>query len=338
MRALASNFQSFELFLTNDLDVLVVASNQPQLPRPDWSVFQHPDIAMDLSRFRALSPAALERTRLITRNEMLPLIAGGGGNSDYYPFLDLRAERSRYLRREAFGFSSLPQERFDLAAAIGERRIGWLDERVPALSHQRIQAQALAARIRTGESAQGFDTATLSRRLQGARLRSSRVELELRSGRPPADWVNWFAEVMQVERDRHQGTMGVVDSAFYRDIERYMNAQQAPDEAKSAWRFARAAFTYNWRDASREVAPLIVARAAGRSWIATPLFVEAGTLARLRSGDVSGARQFFDRFRGVAGRGPTDLRIQLLDAMLQEAERAVGLGPDAKDRGGRGTG
>lgn len=336
MRALASNFQSFELFLTNDLDVLVVASNQPQLPRPDWSVFEHPDIAMDLSKFRALSPAVLERTRLITRGEMLPLIAGGDGNSDYFPFLDLRAERSRYLRREAIGFSQLPQERFDLAAAIGERRIGWLNERVPALSHQRVQAQALAARIRTGEQATMFDTASISRRLQGARFRYARIEFEMRSGRPPADWANWFGEVMQVERDRHQGTMGVVDSAFYRDVERYMNAQNAPEEAKSAWRFARAAFTYNWRDASREVAPLILARAAGRTWITTPFFVDAGTLARLRSGDVAGARQFFERFRGSTGRAQTDLRVQLMEAMLQEAERAVGRGPDQKDRGGSG--
>jgi spermidine synthase len=338
MRALASNFQSFELFLTNDLDVLVVASNEPQLPRPDWSVFEHPDIAMDLSKFRALSPEVLERTRLITRNEMLPLIGNGDGNSDYYPYLDLHAERSRYMRREAQGFSQLPLERFDVAAAIGERRLGWLNERVPALSHQRVQSLALTARVRSGEQAAVFDTAGISRRLQGARLRLTRVELEMRSGRPPADWTNWFAEVMQVERDRHQGTMGIVDSVFYRDVERYMNAQNAPEEAKAALRFARAAFTYNWAGASREVPALIIARANGRSWLTAPFFVDAGTLARLRSGDVAGARQFFDRFRPSTGRSREDLRVQLIESMLLEAERAIGRGPDQKDRGGSGTG
>ncbi len=332
MRALANNFQSFELFVTNDVDVLVVASNEARVPTPDWSVVDHPDIQIDLAHIRRLSPAALNATRLITRDELLPLLEGSPGNSDYYPFLDLRAERSRYLRREALGFSSLPTERYDLAAALGERRVGWIGEREPSLSHSRIAAQALAWRLRSGEIPRSGDTAITSRRLQGARLREERLRLEMQSGRPPVDWTQWFAEVVQVERDRHQGTMGVADSAWYAGVERYMTVQRAPADAIAALRFLRSVVTYDWRGAARETELLTIARGQGRIWLPLGVFFEGAVLAKLRSGDVRGARRIFDGYKESAGRPTTNMRTQLLDAHVAAAERALGIGGSGSDK------
>ena len=150
LAALDRHFDSWEIFLTNDVDVLVVASNGPQLPTPDWTVFEREDIARDLQRFRPLTPAMLEATRLITSREIAPLMAlSPEPNSDFYPRLDLGAELARFLRREAFGFSSLPVERWDLAAALGERRIGWLNDPRPVLTHNRFISQGLSTQLRT---------------------------------------------------------------------------------------------------------------------------------------------------------------------------------------------
>jgi predicted membrane-bound spermidine synthase len=332
MSALANNFRSFELFVTNDVDVLVVASNEARVPTPDWRVMDHPDIRLDLAHIRPNTPTALDATRLITRDELLPLLDETVGNSDYYPFLDLRAERSRYLRREAVGFSSLPTERYDLAAALGERRIGWIGEREPSLSHSRVAAQALAWRLRSGEVPREGDTATTSRRLQGARLRAERLRLEMASGRPPADWAQWFGELVQAERDRHQGTMGVADTAWYGGVERYMTAQRAPADAIASLRFLRSAVTYDWRGAAREVELLTIARGQGRTWLPIGVFFEGAVLAKLRSGDVRGARRIFDGLKASSGRTPTNMRIQLLEAHLAQAERALGIGGSGSDK------
>ncbi|MEX2181330.1 MAG: fused MFS/spermidine synthase [Gemmatimonadaceae bacterium] len=327
VRALARNFRSFELFLTNDLDLLIVASNAERLPRPDWSVLALPDVARDLERFRPLSATVLDATRLVTRAELEPLLGDSGEvNSDFYPHLDLGAERARFLRGEAHGFSMLPIERFDLAAALGERRIGWIGSARPALSHNRFTAQAVGARLRAGEVVALTDTASESRRLQSARLRDQRLRLELASGRPPVDWPLWFAEVVQVERDRHQGTIGVADSAWYRGVERYMEAQRAPNDARAALRFLRAAVTYDWRGAARETDLLLKARNEGRAWLPIGLFFDAAVLSHLRSGDVQGARTLYARLVNASGRDATDMRSQLLGAHVTAAEQAMNAG------------
>ncbi len=326
--ALDRHFASWEIFLTNDVDVLVVASNDPQLPRPDWTVFERPDIARDLSRFRRLTPEMLEATRLITSREMAPLMAiKPEPNSDFYPRLDLGAEQARFLRREAYAFSSLPVERWDLAAALGERRIGFINDPRPVLTHNRFVSQGIGAQLRNGNYVS--DSATARRRIQVARLREQRLELEWAAGRAPVDWQLWFAEAMAVERDRHQGSMGVVDSAWYASMERFMTKAQAPAGAISALRFQRAASTYNWSGAAREVDLLIAERDRGTAWVQPGFFLDAAVISRLRSGDVAGARATFARLSNASGRGPDDLRSLLLEAHVTAAERALTKGRPA---------
>lgn len=328
LAALDRHFTSWEMFLTNDVDVLVVASNEPQLPRPDWSVFSREDIARDLSRFRPITPQMLEATRLITSREMAPLMAvKPEPNSDFYPRLDLGAEMARFLRREAYAFSLLPVERWDLAAALGERQIGFIEDPRPVLTQNRFVSQGVGAQLRNGDFV--GDSGAARRRVQVARLRQQRLELEWAAGLPPVDWPLWFAEAMAVERDRHQGTMGVVDSAWYASMERYLTAARAPVGALSALRFQRAASTYNWAEAAREVDLLIAQRDVGATWIQPGFFLDAAVLARLRSGDVAGARAAFARLSNASGRGPDDLRSLLLEAHVTAAARALNKGRPA---------
>ena len=67
IKAVHRNFASYDIFLTADVDVLILASNQPTLPVPDWSVFELPDIRKDLAHFRPITAHALESVRLVSR-------------------------------------------------------------------------------------------------------------------------------------------------------------------------------------------------------------------------------------------------------------------------------
>jgi spermidine synthase len=321
LAALGTAFPSYEIYLTNDVDALVIASTRDSLPAPDWSVLDWEDVALDLSRFRRLTPALLEATRVIGSRELRPLLDGWSGtNSDFYPVLDLHAERARFLGGEASSFASLALERIDFGAALAGRRVPALELSAAALSHGRFRAQARARLIRTGDAV--VDSADGGDVLEEARLRDRRLQLELRSGAPPLNWRTWLNEVIAAERERHQGTMGVVDSAWYRDVEAYMLAQRAPAGAVSALRFLRAAVTYDWATAAAEATAQIAERDRGRVWLPPPLIFDTAVLAKLRAGDVVGARAAFVRLGNAAGRGPTELRTRLLDAHIAAAERA----------------
>lgn len=315
LKALSTQFRSYELYLTNDVDVLVVASNADSLPTPDWSVFRAEDVALDLARFRPLSDAALRATWLVGHRQLGPALArDSASNSDFYPQLDLRAERARFLGVEADAFASMHSDRFALADAMAERVIAPLGLARAPLSHARFDAQAKAVQMRQRVS--GNDTSAVLIGVRAAQLRDARLSLELASDRPPPDWPLWFAELLQVERDRHQGTMGVVDADWYAQVERYLMRQRAPEGAQSAWRFLRAAVTYDWPTAAAEVRTQIAERDRGRAWLPPALLLDAAVLARLRTGDVTGAQAAFARLSDAAGRRPEDLRTRMLDALV----------------------
>jgi len=324
LAALHRNFRSYAVYLTNDVDILVVASNAERLPAPDWSVLRYTDIALDLARFVPITPAALDATILVTRAELAPLLDSFPDvNSDFRPVLDLGAERTRFLRESAAGFLGMSTARYDLAAALGARTVELAASRQSSLAIPRVETQALVARVRSAEVLAPNDTLVANRRFQRARMRQAQLDLWMASGGGPTDWFTWFTEMLAVEADRHAGTMGVVDSVWYAGVERYMLERGAPRDGVSALRFMRAAATYDWAAAAREVVPQIEARAEGRQWLPPETFYEAAIVARLRVGDVTGGRALFGRMASATDRKATDLRMRLLDAHIKAAERAL---------------
>jgi spermidine synthase len=110
LRALAQNFADFSIYAGKDGDLIIVASNGGNVDAPSGDVFRHPQIAKELSKHGVQTTADLEVRRIGGKTLLLPLIANFGvpTNSDYFPFLDLNAVRSRFMKHSA-------KEIFDLA-------------------------------------------------------------------------------------------------------------------------------------------------------------------------------------------------------------------------------
>lgn len=323
LAALHRNFKSYAVHLTNDVDILVVASNADRLPTPDWSVATFPDIALDLARFDPLTPTSLDATLLLTRDELRPLLDSfPGANSDFYPVLDLGAERTRFLKESAFGFLGLSNARFDVAAALGGRRVALAPATRPSVLIPRIEAQALSARVRGPERLYATDSLIENRGFQRARTHEAQLEMWIASGRAPTDWYLWFTDMMTAEADRHAGTMGSVDSAWYARVERYMVEQRGPRAGLSALRFQRSAASYDWPMAARELDLQIAERAAGRQWLNVETFYDMAIVTALRTGRVAVARSLLARMPSATDRSADDLRVQLLDGHVKAAERA----------------
>lgn len=324
IEAVHKNFPSYQVFLTADVDILIVASNQPTLPTPDWRVVDYPGIRSDLHRFRHISPEALEGVRLVSREALAPLIGTArDANSDFYPVLDLGTELTRFMKQYATGFTGLGDARFDLGAALTDTRLPPGNERLPALPIARVKALALGHRLRT----ETFVTGSLENEDGATRIavaqQGSLFDL-MTVGHAPVDWRSFFKLATDVEASRHRGTMGWTDEPFYGRVTQFLEAQQAPADARAAWRFLHAAAGYQWPAAAAEVDALVSARLDEHHWLDDDLLRDAAAVSLLKTGAPARARGVFNRLGEFATRKPRDLRVRLLDAYITAAQRRAG--------------
>ena len=323
IKALHKNFASYQIYLTAESDILIVASNQPELPKPEWSVFQLPMIAKDLARFRPLTPDVLESIRLLSRDALAPLADDSqGANSDFYPTLDLLSERTRYMKVVAKGFYEMSDFRYDVSSALRDRRIRPTSEKNPSVDIARVNELALGARLRSGEKPDPNESDDYDRDFRDAAAREASLQDQLSAHRPPADWPIFMKLALAVENDRHAGTMGWTDDPWYAGVSRFLEQQRAPADAQAAFRFMHAIASYDWTHATAEIDRLQTAREGGIAWINDDLFRDGAVVALLHTGDLKKARRVFDRMGEFAARKPNDLRVRLLEAHISAMEKA----------------
>ncbi len=316
VRAVHRNFASYRMYLTGDVDILIVASNDSVLPEPDWSVLDYPDIAADLKRFRKITPEAMEGTVLATKAALAPVVLNGGPvNSDFHPVLDLGAERTRYRKIAATGFMDVTGDRFDVMAALDGRRIGFGTSTSEALLLPRTRMRARSARVRANAPLPALDSSDTEREYRQSLARVDMFRDMLTAPHAPVDWFTWFRMAIEVERDIHAGVSGVIDSAFYAEVERYMTHWKAPEAAHSAWRFMRAAGTYDWPGVVAEITPQLKSRVAGHTWIPVDVIRSAGVIALVRTGDRLTARKVAESLEPFSVLDKGDLRAEVIGAL-----------------------
>src|SRR5207237_5357086 len=123
LAAVQQNFAAYDIYLTDDTDIVVIATTARAVPAPDWGVAKWPMIAEDLRGVTSLTPGSLAALHLADSKTLSPLVATVRANSDFAPALDLGGEKARYLLTEATGFEKLNDSSFDIAAALSGRRM-----------------------------------------------------------------------------------------------------------------------------------------------------------------------------------------------------------------------
>jgi spermidine synthase len=317
--ALSRHFRSYAIYYCSAADVFIVASTRDSLPAPDWSVAALPGVREDLRRFVPLTAQGLDAMRLIGGAGLAPLLAvRAAPNSDFYPFLDLGAERARFMQSEAEGFRYLSAGRFDVAAALEGRRVNFGTERLaPTPEIARVNALALGARLRAARSAPpgapAGDSAT-----EGALYRLRALEDAMASGRAPSSWRLWARQAADVEGELHGGTAGVADEAFYAELARYMARAGAPAEAREAIDFLHAAARWDWPAAARLADRLVPRVAAGAEWLPPELVHDAAVVAKIEVGDAPGAERVAAALAPVLHRSRADLRSLLIASYVRK--------------------
>ena len=317
------NFDSYELFLTAGRDMIVVATNSPEMPKPDWSIFALPAITQDLCHFVPLTPEALEATRIAHREALAPLLYDWGQpNSDFFPVLDLLAERTRYLGRGADGFVGLPAQRFDITAPFSDRRSPPGTElSVPLLGIARVHDRAVGAGLRALRAVRVIDSTAQPAALKPAVYRRNQWEAVLAADSAPNDWRLWLQNFRIVERDLHAGTAGFADETFYRSAYRFIDRHDAPAPVRNVVAFLHGLSSWDFERASRAADMLLQDAVDNQDWIPPDELLDGAVVAKLRSGDGQGAKAFHDALSPRRRRSPGDLRTRLLKAYLDTVGR-----------------
>jgi spermidine synthase len=322
LAGLHQNFRSYEIYLAPNSDLLVIASNQASLPEPDWTVFQYPGLQKDLCRFIPVTPSALNALHLVGRRQLEPLLATmEQPNSDFYPVLDLGAERRRFRHDAALGFRGLSAEWYNLLASLNGRRVGLDGERSLSLpENPRALARATGALIRSGGRIDETieETAPL---MQHAVFQWQSWQSMTASSETPTDWPLWLQQSKRVDYLRNSGTAGTADEQFYASLYRFIERHRAPPVVRDVVTFRHGLAAWNFGQAASAGERLIPMASAKRGWIAGDELRDGLVIARLHLGDIPGARQAHDSLARYSRRPATDLRSRLLTAYVDAAEK-----------------
>jgi hypothetical protein len=317
LAAVQANFPQYAVFMVGDVDIEVLAVNGPAVPAPDWSVVRWPMIARDLDHVAPLTPDALEATRVADSRVLGPFVATARPNSDFAPVLDLGAEQARYLNTQAGGLSLLNVFSFDVGSALSDRRLGFaLATRAP-IEIPRLVLRARSALLRgvPAEPGQPDDP-----ELRAALVRRRTFDEVVRTGRAPPDWREWVTLLLAIDRDIHAGSTGVVDSALYGSLDRYLRTAQAPAGVRRAEEFFRALDGWDFSAAAAAGDSLLADLLRGERWVSSDYLRDGAVTAKLKTGDAAGAKRCFDILlpemrRDVAG----IFRSRLLAANIARA-------------------
>jgi hypothetical protein len=318
LAAIHHNFGDYEIFLTQAADMLVVATVGDQLPAPDWSVFQFPEIVADYCGSDLITPGALESTRLTHRAALAPLLDyWEQPNSDFYPVLDLLAERARFLDRAAAGFLYMPIQPFEFTAPFfGRRAAPAMRGPPPVPALPRMRALAVASALNGNPGFEAADSARMPAAVGEARQRWSAWAALLEVGGEPADWSVWLKDLREVDRDLHAGTAGFAAEDFFRSALEYIDRHGGPEVVRDVVIFRHGLAGWNFEGAAAAAQRLLEAEAHRNGYIMTDELHDGGTIALLRSGQLEEAERFYAALLRSRDRSVGDLRSRLLTAYV----------------------
>ncbi|HEU4994800.1 MAG TPA: fused MFS/spermidine synthase [Gemmatimonadaceae bacterium] len=311
LAAIDAEFADYEIFFTSNADILVVAANHPLAP-PDWSVTQFPGVAQDLQHVVPIRAESFEALRLSGRDVIHPMLLGHGApNSDFFPVLDLGAERTRFMRRSAEGYTELPKGRFDVVAALSGRMADFGHVGVSATPEvERPTALALGTRLRAMRTLAPDVTAhmTSDHDLRLAMYRRDQLERLMATGRAPVDWHAWLTAVGDVDEDIHGGTAGVVDTAFFAGLRDFTTRTSAPTEVRAAIDFLHGIGSWNWPETIVSSRALMASRDS-QPWLPDEFLRNGAAVAFIKLRDYEGARDVLRKFGRTTSDDPFRERL-----------------------------
>jgi predicted membrane-bound spermidine synthase len=287
-------FPSYRVYLSSNADIIIVAGAATQLQDPDWSVTSMPAIAADLRRFPPLVRETFDAAELGGRCALHGYLTHAAVNSDFEPILDLNGERLRFRKDFATGFRELGEMRFDIPAAIENRRRGFGSLEVnPTPEIYRPAALTQGMMLRAARENPALAATWTDDSLRQAALQLETFDQHLAAAMPPLDWSQWVTQFVQAEAEIHGGTAGVADKRFYESVRRFIEATKAPPTIRFTVDFYHGLAAWDFAEAARAGNLLMIERNAERTGISLETLRQGTALSKLKLGDPAGARAVY---------------------------------------------
>ncbi|MDX8410311.1 MAG: hypothetical protein R8K46_00350, partial [Mariprofundaceae bacterium] len=185
IKALRANFDDYAIFAMTDVDILVVAKPKGHIPEPDGRVFDMGDLGSILARANIHSVADIQLRRLGGKRMLDPFLLSYeiAANSDYYPVLDLNADRTSFMGANAMALTGLGRAPLPLGDMLNGKQGGqeWDGDISPDSRFRRSVSSAFAAMLYqyylTGQWQWSYDTVGLPKDIAPPVLRGCAANL-----------------------------------------------------------------------------------------------------------------------------------------------------------------
>jgi len=318
LSAIHRNFSDYAIYAVNLADLLIVATPAGRLPEPDWRVIELPALKEDLCHFHPLRADELTATRLTSRAALGGLLDQITPNSDFYPVLDLGAERARFLGRAAAGIEGLYAGVFDFAgpptltpALVPAEGLESALTAIP-----RVRQLNLAATLRAKTMELGTDSSWTFELSEERDERAIEWRRAL-SGGAPRSWAVWSRGYWAAFGLWHAGSRGYLDPDFRRDVLGFLERHRAPDAVRAVVGFREGLAGRDWGAAVESARVLRQAVGEGDRWVDPDPLREGTVMAWLALGQSDSAAAVFAELDSLVSRSPGDLRVRLLRSYLE---------------------
>ncbi len=302
-------FPDWQLMQVGVGDLLVVATTAPVRPRIQAAaVLNAPMLGQDLCHFVPVTPADIDALTLANASLLRPLLSQvQQPNSDYFPALDLGAERTRFMFASARGILSLGQDWFNLSRALeGNRRAVTVGTDLVFDGIGPVGAAWTRTALQDPESAESGLLKPENWVIQ--RWRDAHTS-------PPASWHAWIDLMKSAMQLRHGGLAGIIDGEFFDAAEAAARQYQAPPGVFALIAFRRGVQAWDATATLAAADRLLQVKAIG-DLIGPTEVMEGAVVMALRVGDRETALRWFRLLAANSIRGTDDLRMMLLAAWL----------------------
>ncbi|MGD8593371.1 MAG: fused MFS/spermidine synthase, partial [Gammaproteobacteria bacterium] len=125
IKALAPYFDDYAIYYSTDRDILIVAKKKGGLSSPSAAIFSVLGLKDELAGIHINTLKDLDLRRLAEKSAIHPLFASFdiSANSDYYPVLDLKAVKQRFLNHDAADLIALSYANIPALKLLDQHRL-----------------------------------------------------------------------------------------------------------------------------------------------------------------------------------------------------------------------